>query len=269
MTCSRTWSGSGTPPSPPAAAPAESADEQADENIAALVASWPLERADAVARAFTVYFHLANLAEEHQRVRTLRERDTGGEPLRESLAAAVPVLRDKLGPDGLEQLLADLRVHPVLTAHPTEARRSAVTETLRRISTRLDELDDDRLGASAQDEARRLLREDVDLLWRTSALRVQAMQPLDEVRTGTTAFDQTLFGVVPALYRSLDRALQGEAPAGCRRWPRRSCAMAAGSAPTGTATRSSPPRSPSTPRRSRPIMRCARWRTRPPGSAAR
>ena len=54
------------------------------------------------------------------------------------------------------------------------------------------------------------LHEDVDLLWRTSALRVQAMQPLDEVRTGTTAFDQTLFGVVPALYRSLDRALQGD-----------------------------------------------------------
>ena len=190
--------------------PGEHADEQADENIAALVASWPLERADAVARAFTVYFHLANLAEEHQRIRTLRERDTGGEPLRESLAAAVPVLRAKLGPAGLDQLLADLRVNPVLTAHPTEARRSAVTETLRRISTRLDELDDDRLGAFAQGEARRRLREDVDLLWRTSALRVQAMQPLDEVRTGTTAFDQTLFGVVPALYRSLDRALQGE-----------------------------------------------------------
>jgi phosphoenolpyruvate carboxylase len=190
--------------------PGEHADQQADENIAALVAGWPLERADAVARAFTVYFHLANLAEEHQRIRTLRERDTGGEPLRESLAAAVPVLRDKLGPDGLAELLADLRVHPVLTAHPTEARRSAVTETLRRISTRLDELDDDRLGASTEGEARRRLREDVDLLWRTSALRVQAMQPLDEVRAGTTAFDQTLFRVVPALYRSLDQALQGD-----------------------------------------------------------
>ncbi|HEX3489879.1 MAG TPA: phosphoenolpyruvate carboxylase [Streptosporangiaceae bacterium] len=190
--------------------PGEHADEQADENIAELVASWPLERADAVARAFTVYFHLANLAEEHQRIRTIRERDTGGEPQRESLAAAVPVLRERLGPSALDGLLADLRVHPVLTAHPTEARRSAVTETLRRISTRLDELDDERLGASAQGEARRRLHEDVDLLWRTSALRVQAMQPLDEVRTGTTTFDQTLFLVVPALYRSLDRALQGE-----------------------------------------------------------
>src|ERR1700735_1689640 len=62
--------------------------------ISDMVASWPLERAEAVAHAFTVYFHLANLAEEHQRIRTLRERDTGEAPVRESLAAAVDGLRD-------------------------------------------------------------------------------------------------------------------------------------------------------------------------------
>jgi phosphoenolpyruvate carboxylase len=189
--------------------PGPAPGQAADDDIAALVASWPLDRADAVARAFTVYFHLANLAEEHHRIRTLRERDTGGEPMRESLAAAVPALRERLGPDGLARLLDGLRVHPVLTAHPTEARRRAVTEALRRISGLLDELSEGRLGASGQAEATRRLREEIDLLWRTAQLRVTAMQPLDEVRTGTTAFDETLFGVVPELYRALDRALQG------------------------------------------------------------
>jgi phosphoenolpyruvate carboxylase len=186
------------------------ASERSDDDIAALVASWPLDRADAVARAFTVYFHLANLAEEHQRVRTLRERDSGGEPPRESLAATVPELRARLGDEDFAAMLAGLRVHPVLTAHPTEARRRAITDTLRRVSALLDELDTGRLGADEQAEALRRLREEVDLLWRTSALRVQAMQPLDEVRTGAAAFDQTLFRVVPELYRALDRALQGE-----------------------------------------------------------
>jgi phosphoenolpyruvate carboxylase len=185
-------------------------DERADDDIAAMVAAWPLDRADAVARAFTVYFHLANLAEEHHRIRTLRERDADGEPMRESLAAAVPVLRAELGPDAFARLLGDLRVHPVLTAHPTEARRRAVTQALRRIGVLLDDLADGRLGASARAEADRRLREEVDLLWRTAALRVTAMQPQDEVRTGTTAFDETLFGVVPELYRALDRALQGD-----------------------------------------------------------
>jgi phosphoenolpyruvate carboxylase len=184
------------------------AGDAAAAEIADLVAGWPLERAEAVAHAFTVYFHLANLAEEHQRIRTLRKRDTGARPQRESLAAAVDGLRD-LAPGRAGGMLAGLRVHPVLTAHPTETRRRAVTEALRRIGALLASLNDARLGASEHAEALRRLREEIDLLWRTAALRVQAMQPLDEVRTVMAAFDETLFRVVPALYRALDRALQG------------------------------------------------------------
>jgi phosphoenolpyruvate carboxylase len=187
--------------------PGSGADAAAE--IADLVASWPLERAEAVAHAFTVYFHLANLAEEHQRIRTLRKRDAGAQPPRESLAAAVAGIRE-LGPERADSLLAGLRVHPVLTAHPTETRRRAVTEALRRIGVLLASLDDGRLGASDHAEALRRLREEIDLLWRTAALRVQAMQPLDEVAAVMAAFDETLFRVVPALYRSLDRALQGQ-----------------------------------------------------------
>jgi phosphoenolpyruvate carboxylase len=192
-------------------ADADSAEaDSADEGIAALVASWPLPRAEAVARAFTVYFHLANLAEEHQRIRTLRERDSGAEPVRESLAAAMATLGRAIGPRRRDELLGRLEVRPVLTAHPTEARRRAVTEALRRIGTELDVFDSD-LGAAAHAEAMRRLREEIDLLWRTSALRSQAMQPLDEVRSGAAVFDETLFRLAPSVYRALDQALQGEA----------------------------------------------------------
>ena len=181
--------------------------DPAGDKIAALVGSWSLDRAEQVARAFTVYFHLANLAEEHQRIRILRERDSGQEPVRESLAAAVAEVAHDDGPGHLAELLAGLRVHLVLTAHPTEARRRAVVAALRRISRLLDVLDDRRAGATAHDEARRELREQVDLLWRTSQLRVKAMDPINEVRTVMTAFDETLFRVVPTVYRELDRAL--------------------------------------------------------------
>ena len=187
-----------------------SADD-ALHHISDMIAAWPLERAETVAHAFTVYFHLANLAEEHQRIRTLRERDTGEQPVRESLAESVAAIRAEYGAARVATLLADLRVHPVLTAHPTEARRRAVTEALRRIGALLTSLDDGRLGASERTEVRRRLREEIDLLWRTSALRAVAMQPLDEVRAAMTAFDETLFRVVPSLYRSLDRALSGPA----------------------------------------------------------
>ena len=98
-------------------------------------------------------------------------------------------------------------MHLVLTAHPTEARRRAVVAVLRRISELLSITDDERAGAAEHAEARRGLRENIDLLWRTSQLRVKAMDPIDEVRTVMTAFDETLFRVVPAVYRELDRAL--------------------------------------------------------------
>jgi phosphoenolpyruvate carboxylase len=175
------------------------------DEIAELVASWSLDRAEQVARAFTVYFHLANLAEEHQRIRILRERDSGREPVRESLAAAVA----ELGRDAARKHIADLRVHLVLTAHPTEARRRAVVAALRRISELLSVLDDGRAAAAERAEARRGLREHIDLLWRTSQLRVKAMDPIDEVRAVMAVFDETLFQVVPTVYRELDRALAG------------------------------------------------------------
>ena len=162
-----------------------------------MVACWSLERAEDVARAFTLYFHLTNLAEEQQRIRNLRERDTGGR----AAAGVAGRGRGRLSRGGRGRapgdLLGWLRVHLVLTAHPTEARRRAVIEALRRISALLDVLDDLRPGAAERDEARRKLREEIDLLWRTSQLRVKAMEPLDEVRTVMTAFDETLFRVCP------------------------------------------------------------------------
>ena len=186
------------------AEPGSSLDE-----IAALVASWPLDRAEQVASAFTVYFHLANLAEEHQRIRALRERDVPGHPLPESLEATVREIRRIYGGDRLEELLAGLRVHPVFTAHPTEARRRAVVASLRLISALMDTLDDPRLAATDRTETLRELREQIDVLWRTSQLRASAMDPIDEVRSVMTAFDETLFRVVPALYRSMDHAVAG------------------------------------------------------------
>jgi phosphoenolpyruvate carboxylase len=162
-----------------------------------------------VARAFTVYFHLANLAEEQQRVRTLRERYSGDQPPRESLADAVARITSEQGRGQVAELLGELRVHPVFTAHPTEARRRAVVESLRRISGLLSAVDDAKAGTEQQIEARRRLREEIDLLWRTAQLRVKGMTPADEVRTVMTAFDETLFRLVPALYRAMDRVLLG------------------------------------------------------------
>ncbi len=177
-----------------------------------LVASWPLERAELVARAFASYFHLANLAEEHHRARVLRERDRGPEPPPESIAATVRDIRPKLGRKRLAHLVAGLEIHPVFTAHPTEARRRAVVTAIRRVGEQLERLDDPRISAAERDDANRRLAEEVDSLWRTAQLRAATVQPLDEVRSFMAVFDETLFRIVPELMRSLDTALGAPAP---------------------------------------------------------
>src|SRR5262245_12586560 len=130
----------------------------------------------------------------------------GGGPRRESLAAAVAQFAAE--PGRLIELLGRLRGQPVLTAHPTEARRRAVATALRRMAVLVDTLDEARAPAELA-EVRRRLREEIQLLWLTAPLRVKPIGPVDEVRTVMAVFDDTLFGLAPAFYRALDQATAG------------------------------------------------------------
>src|SRR5450755_898305 len=179
-------------------------------DVVNLVRGWSLDRAEEVARAFTVYFHLANLAEETHRVRMLRARESGAGRPGDSLATSVAEVRRLHGDERVNTLLSGLLVHPVLTAHPTEARRRAVVVAISRAGTQLDRVDDPRAGVAEQADARRRLLEEIDILWRTAHLRANAVDPLDEVRTAMAVFDETLFRVVPTLYRGLDHVLLGD-----------------------------------------------------------
>jgi phosphoenolpyruvate carboxylase len=189
---------------------------EAFARAAAIADSFTVERADEVARAFTAYFHLVNLAEEHQRVRILRERD--GRPDREnatdSVAAAFVRLAAEVGDDTALQRLQGLRFHPVFTAHPTEARRRAVSSSVRRLAALLEEHDASLRNGADQRRAERRMLEEVDTLWRTAPLRPEKPSPTDEVRAVMAVFDETLYTAVPHVYRRVDDALQGPAAGG-------------------------------------------------------
>ncbi|HET7703040.1 MAG TPA: phosphoenolpyruvate carboxylase [Candidatus Limnocylindrales bacterium] len=200
--------------------------------LVAELAALDLDRAEVVVRAFSLYFRLVNLAEERELIREARraerERSAGASGRRRrrrrdavaaepagSIDAALDALRG--GPAGegsAESALADLRIRLVLTAHPTEARRRTVLIALRRIERLLRRLADRDIGAGEDRDVRRRLREEITLLWRTADLRSLAVSPLDEVRTALAFFDETLFSVVPRLYRAADAALAGPGPAG-------------------------------------------------------
>ncbi|MEV4666693.1 phosphoenolpyruvate carboxylase [Microbacterium sp. LWO12-1.2] len=195
------------------------------DRAAAIAESFTVARADEVARAFTCYFHLVNLAEEHQRVRVLRERagqpdpSTGsgaqGRPdvpgrMADTVATAYAQLKSEVGEDEARRRLEGLRFHPVFTAHPTEARRRAVSSSIRRLSELLTQHDAASTGGAEAHRAHRRMLEEIDTLWRTAPLRSQKPSPTDEVRTVMGVFDETLFTTVPHVYRRIDDALRGD-----------------------------------------------------------
>jgi phosphoenolpyruvate carboxylase len=197
----------------------DAADREATEaELARDIDSIEPAQAEHVIRAFTLYFQLVNLAGERHRVRTLRARaravgSTGG-PVDGSLAAAVESLAAAGHPAAdIDAIAGLLSLIPVLTAHPTEARRRTLLVALRRCAGLLERLDDPGITPPEDADIRRRLREEITLLWHTSEMRLAAPSPLDEVRTALVFFDETLFRVVPRLYRSLGRALDGIAGA--------------------------------------------------------
>ena len=188
-------------------------DQEERAALAAELAGLDLERAEVVIRAFSLYFRLVNLAEERDRVRSTRrrERTARDRPAPDSFADAVAQLRQWRRADAdIEVLAGRLRVSPVLTAHPTEARRRTLLLALRRIDRLLARLDDRDLPATEDRELRRRLREEITLLWRTADLRSVAPTPLDEVRTALVFFDETLFTIAPKVMRTADAALDAE-----------------------------------------------------------
>ena len=141
-----------------------------------LLESVDLATATRLARAFSIYFDLANIAEQVERSRGVADqrRRTGG-PMLQVASAAKEAGVSAAEVDHLAEVLS---VRPVFTAHPTEAARRSVLVKLRRIASLL--LHDDASGDALPN--REAIAELVDLLWQTDELRHDRPQVIDEAR---------------------------------------------------------------------------------------
>ena len=172
-----------------------------------------LHDAQLMARAFTTYFHLANLCEENHRVSVLRQRESevdenqAVDPVNE-LTVVYHQLITEMGPAKAKALLEKLEFHPVFTAHPTEARRKAVEGKIRRIAELLEVRP--LLGGSEKRENYRRLFNEIDALFRTSPIEHRKPTPVEEANTIIDIFDSTLFDTIPQVYRRFDDWLLGD-----------------------------------------------------------
>jgi len=179
--------------------------------LASLLSQLPVESATPLARAFAHFLNLANVAEQHHRIR--RRRAYLADPklppqpgsCRETFARLVA---GGTTPDELFEAICTLRLELVLTAHPTEVSRRTLIHKHNRVADLLAERDHVDLTIPERDEVLDALRREIVSAWQTDEVRHDRPSPLDEVRGGLIVFEQSLWQAVPAFLRSVDAALR-------------------------------------------------------------
>lgn len=175
--------------------------------------SLDVSTASLIMRAFATFFHLANICEERYRGDAIhalegRSADSFGANPANELTVAFDRVRNSIGEAQARSLLERLEFHPVFTAHPTEARRKAQEGKIRRIAALLEERP--RLaGMDLANNEQRMLQE-IDSLFRTSPVGRAKPTPEEEADTILEIFDNTLFAMVPQVYRRFDNWALGD-----------------------------------------------------------
>jgi phosphoenolpyruvate carboxylase len=185
-------------------------DGAAFEELAAELSHMSNDAALSVARAFTHFLHLANVAEQHHRIRRRRayQQQPGSPPQRGSCEEAFArLLQEGVTAEQLYDAVCRLQVELVLTAHPTEIARRTLAQKYNRMADALALGDRPDLTPVEREELTALLRREIEAAWGTPEIRQQRPSPLDEVRSGLVVFEQSLWDAVPQYLRAVDRAL--------------------------------------------------------------
>lgn len=162
-----------------------------------------------IIRAYTIYFSLVNLAEETYHLHRRRQAVRAGAHMWPGSFHDVLLDLREQGVDAgrLAPLLSDLCYMPVITAHPSEAKRRTIKGALRNIFLSLVAFDDPGLAGMYRQEAAARLISQIQTLWKTDEVRTYKLDVRDEIRAGLSYFPLSLFEAVTGVYRNFRHAL--------------------------------------------------------------
>ena len=171
-----------------------------------------------LARTFTLFLNLANIAEQHHQIRQRRQlaRAAGVDPDPRTPggfggfigAELQKLLERKIAPKTLHRHVAKLSINLVLTAHPTEVMRRSVSSKFLRIAHLLAEQDRHDLSGLERAQIRQGLHRAIAEVWATDEIRRRRPTPVDEAKTSLVTVEHSLWEVVPKVTRELDDALR-------------------------------------------------------------
>lgn len=167
-----------------------------------------------VARGFSQFLNLANIADQYHLMRRRRDDD---EPAFEDQMLAQVLERLKncnQCPQQLAKAVAGLDIELVLTAHPTEVSRRTLIMKYDFIAQELAELDHAGLPAAEREKHIQKLRSLIAEIWHTSEIRSSQPTPQDEARWGFAVIERSLWEAIPNVLRHVDSVLreQGAGP---------------------------------------------------------
>lgn len=180
------------------------------DELVQLTAGLDPDQADAITRGFSMLLQCVNLAERVHRIRRRRDYERqGAAPQPGSLLATLTALRDEgVSLPDLLQLLPDLRLEPVFTAHPTEAVRRALLEKEQLIASVLIGDLDRTATPRERDEADDRIRWALTSAWQTAEQSALRPSVADEVQHVCFYLGQVLYRVLPVVHEEFARALQ-------------------------------------------------------------
>ena len=195
------------------------ADLSAQGRLNRLLKRLSTEQAVSVVRAFTLFSHLANLAEDQHHVRRRRWHERMGHRQAGSLEQTVTrLLEEGMTPTRLAEAITDSHISAVLTAHPTEVQRKSVLDAEREMAHLLADRDHLRETVDAQSawgsrqlEANEaLLQARVLQLWQTRLLRLNRLTVANEIDNALSYYELTFLREIPSLYQKLEQLLPGQ-----------------------------------------------------------
>ena len=177
-----------------------------------------------LARTFTLFLNLANIAEQHHQIRQRRQLARAADDDRDAPANDAPanpaanphgfvdaelqkLLDNKISPEELFRQVGKLSINLVLTAHPTEVLRRSVSSKFLRIARLLAEQDRHDLSGLERAQIRQALHRAIAEVWETDEIRRRRPTPEDEAKTSLVTVEHSLWEVVPKVVRELDHAL--------------------------------------------------------------
>jgi phosphoenolpyruvate carboxylase len=157
-----------------------------------------------------IWFQLLSIAEQNAAMRERRrtEVERGYDELRGTFAYVTSAAAGSGVPAAeLRTAIGNLRIKPVITAHPTEAKRVTVLERHRSIYLGLFELEATRWTPRERQALIDELRNDIEILWLTGELRLEKPTVAQELAWGHYFVNELLFDVVPQMLGRVERAL--------------------------------------------------------------